>query len=67
MKLKAGMDSSNYVFGGLGYMIKRKLWIWQDTTRYSQDTTKYVVFNVGYNLQISFASTKLLSDDKKRT
>ena len=38
MKLKASRDSSNYVFEGLGYMVKRKLWIRQDTHKVRQDT-----------------------------
>ena len=61
MGVKAGSDSSNYVFEGLVYMVKRKLWIWQDTTRYSQDTW-YLMSAT--NFQISFASMKLLSDSK---
>ena len=61
---EARRDSSNHVFRGLVYMVKRKLWIWQDTTRYSKDMTRYVLFNDGYDLRVSLASMKLLSDSK---
>ena len=49
---------------GLGYMVKRKLWIWQDTHKILTRYDKICCFNVDYNLQVSFASMKLSSGSK---